>query len=219
MKRRALSALVLLSAAALACQNELGPPDDYQLPPPDTSLDPAALRLGEIVFACGGWDLPGRPSDSRILVDLHFRGAATDPADGPGQASLDAVRAAGGSVLFQFAFRAARVRVDTDRIPALAAGGIVDHARAVPNPRRYDWAVIASFSRPITVSDSLEFARLGGRVTRVSQSFAMVAGILPNSSIAAYRGYEGVQAVEPDGIICPMDRRAASAGRSPRSVS
>lgn len=199
------SLILLFPACAFlfACRNELAPRDDYVLPPADPSLDPAALVLGEPLYACGQWSAAGRPTDQRVLVDLFFgRREPSDPMDRPRQASLDAVRAAGGNALFQFAFPAARVRIDTDRIPGLVDSGVANYARTVPDARRYDWDVIVGFKRPSTNADSLMFVNLGGRVSYVFQSMSAIAGYLPNASIAAYRTHSDVQYVEAGGLGC-----------------
>ena len=159
--------LLVMAAVGLACVDNTGPTDDYQLPAPDTSLDPAALRIGEIWYACGDWqETP--PTDSVVLADLFFgRRSAADPDDRPRSESLDSVRAHAGRVLFEFAFPGARVRVPSTSIPGLAADHVINHARTVPDARRYDWDFIVWFTRPLQPSDSAVFVAHGGRVSYV----------------------------------------------------
>ena len=206
--QRVLAALVL---GVLACVDSTGPArDDYELPPPDSTLDPAALRVGEILYACNRWGAAGAPSVDRVLVDVFFgRRNATDPDDRPRLESLSAVQARGGKVLFQFAFPAARVRIDTREIPPLVDGGEVSFVRTVPDPRRYDWNAIVGFRRPLTPADSTTFVALGGRVQYVFQLIPAIAGDLPNGSLVTFRQMHDVEYAEAAGVGCIDHLRSA----------
>jgi hypothetical protein len=208
----AASALVFV---AVACSDTVGPADEYVLPPPNSSLDPAALRLGEVLYACGRWGAGGRPAAERVLVDLFFgRRSADDPPDQPLPASLDAVRARGARILFGFAFPAVRVRIDTREIPPLVDSGIVNHARTVPDARRYDWQATVGYRRPLTASDSATFLALGGRVTYVFRVMPAISGELPNSSIAVFRQMPDVEYAEAAGVGCRAADLGVAAARS-----
>jgi hypothetical protein len=205
--RAAASVLVFI---AVACSDTAGPAGDYVLPPPNSSLDPAALRVGEVLYACGNWAAGGRPAAQRVLVDLFFgRRTDGDPLDQPLLASLDAVRARGARILFGFAFPGVRAWLDTREIPALVDGGIVNHARAVPDARRYDWQATVGYRRPLTAFDSATFVALGGQITYVFQGMPAISGELPNSSIAVFRQMPDVLYVEAEGVLCLAARSAA----------
>lgn len=158
--------------------------DEYDLPLPDESLDPAALRVGESLYACGRWSAGQAPDSALILVDLFFgRRGPDDPMDRPRAQSLDAVRRRGGRVLFEFAFPAARVRIAPDELPVLYAANAFNVARTVPDPRRYDWSIGVGFRRPITAQDSLDYVASGGRVIYMFHFIEAISGDLPNRSV------------------------------------
>ena len=194
--------LLVITAFVAACSDTAGPVDDYQLPAPDTSLDPGALRIGDIWYACGDW-VGTPPADTLILVDLFFgQRSAADPMDRPRSENLDSVRALGGRVLFEFAFPAARVRIPSGSVPRLAASGVINYARAVPDARRYDWDFIVWFTRARQPSDSAVFVALGGRVSYLFLGLPAVAGALPNSAAVIYRRMPDVEFVSADGMGC-----------------
>lgn len=104
---------------------------DYELPPPDESLDPAALRVGEVLYACNGWAPGEQPDSAQILVDLFFgRRGPQDPTDRPRSESLDAARAVGGRIVFVFAFPAARVRIAPEALAGALNGSPGFQSRA-----------------------------------------------------------------------------------------
>lgn len=195
----AVAAVVL----ALACNGLTLPPDDYVLPPPDESLDPTALRPGGLLFACGDWVPPGPPDSAWVLADLFFRvRSEIAPFEAPEPESLERVQALGGRVLFRFAFPAARVRITPAAIPLLAWRGDLDHARTVPDARRYDWQVLVEFTRPLQSADSLDFVSLGGRVRIVASSVSGIYGELPNQSVIALRARSDVLRVRGESHVC-----------------
>jgi hypothetical protein len=170
---------------------------DRVLPPPDTSLDPARLRMGQPLFACGRWATP-RPSDERLLVDVFFgRRSPADRDDRPRQESLQGVADRGGEILFVFPFPAARVWIATDSIP-----GLPGSVWTVPDPTRYDWPVSVGLSHPLTAADSARFVELGGRVRYLWPLMPALAGDLPSRSLAKLRATSGVTYVEASGLGC-----------------
>lgn len=171
---------------------------DYVLPPPDTSLDPARLQVGEPLFVCRRWS-PSRPSDARLLVDVFFgRRSPEDPDDRPLQESLQDVVDRGGEILFVFPFPAARVWIVTDSIPRLRA----NYVATVPDASRYDWEVGVGLSHPLTAADSARFVELGGRVKYLWPLLRGLAGSLPSRSVPTLRATLGVTYVEASGYGC-----------------
>jgi hypothetical protein len=202
-----LTVLSMATCAALVAAAACGSSDfartapqlgDYELPPPDASLDPARLRVGQPLFACGRWATP-RPADERLLVDVFFaRRSAADPDDRPRPESLQDVADRGGEILFVFPFPAARVWIATDSIPGLLA----NYVATVPDPTRYDWPVSVGLSHPLTAADSARFAELGGRVRYLWPLMPALAGDLPSRSVSKLRATSGVTYVEASGLGC-----------------
>ena len=196
----------------VAGESACAPDAPFPLPLPDTSLDPAALQLGGVWFTyCTGWrKTPPTPyaMSSRppavVLVDLLFhRYSSAEPEDRPQPEHLDSVRAYGGQVLFQFAFPGARVLIPSGGVSSLARSGLINHARAVADLRRYDWQFIVVFNRPVQPSDSAMFVALGGRV-RYIYTYVLqgIAGDLPNSSAVLYRQMPDVRFVDSNAFGC-----------------
>jgi hypothetical protein len=197
-----LTLLTMAACAALLAAGACAPtgplPGEYALPPPDTSLDPARLRVGEPLFACGRWATP-YPSDARLVVDVFFgRRSPADPDDRPSQESLRDVTDRGGEILVVFPFPAARVWIATDSIPGLHA----NYVATVPDPARYDWAVSVGLSHALTAADSARFVELGGRVRYLWPLMPALAGDLPSRSVPALRATAGVTWVEASGLGC-----------------
>jgi hypothetical protein len=188
----------IVACAALLAAGACGP--DYELPPPDPSLDPAHLRVGTPLYDCSGW-LSARPTDARVLVDVFFgRRSAADPADQPRQESLRSVTDLGGEVLFEFPFPAARVWIETGNVPALVDRNIASYVATVPDPTRYDWDIGVAFSHDLTQADSVRFVELGGRVMHVLIYIRALEGYLPSRSVPTFRATEGVAYVEARGL-------------------
>jgi hypothetical protein len=198
--RRAIALLAV--AAVAACSDSGGPSTHTILPPEDISLDPAALRLGEIVYSCRGW-AASPPSEDTLVVDIVFgRRGPDDPMDRPRASSLRAIQRAGGEALFAFAFPVVRTRIARDRLPALMASSFASHALSAPDLRRYDLSVSVGFNRALAGSDSLLFLQLGGRLHYWWPFINAVAGDLPNRSALTLRRRDDVRWVEHSGIAC-----------------
>jgi hypothetical protein len=109
--------------------------------------------------------------------------------------------AAGFKPLFLFDFPIARGWMPTWQVPSLFASHVIWTVSTVPDAARFDVGVLAGyFGRAMTVQDSLDFIALGGRVTYWWPDLRMLAGDLPNASVAALRA-EGVT-VEASSIGC-----------------
>lgn len=198
-----LASAALVFAFLAGCRNSSGPEDGCELPPPDASLDPAALRIGAAIFACGRWGEGGKPSEAEVTVDIFFgRRGPEAPPDRPVAEHLSSITDRGGTVCHEFNFPAARARMDKDRIPELDADWPDASVHEVPDLRRYDWIVIVGYRRPLEEADSVRFVALGGRVEYRLEFIDAIAGPLPDRSIPELRSLEDVEYVEAAGLLC-----------------
>jgi hypothetical protein len=208
----ASGALLTALAALVAGCRAPAEPHAFRLPPSDTTLDPARLAIGAVLYACGAWhdETPPR-RDSLLVVDLLFHTFAPlregDPAwNAPSPGQLRLVTASGGTVLETFPWMGARARIAAGRIPALAAGDTVV-VYAVPNERRFDWNHAVFFQRAAEIvarpggMDEL-IDSLGGRVTSRWPPAALAAE-LPRASVLRLRARSDVRLVSPNGVFCP----------------
>ncbi len=205
--RRQLLVFAFVAAAA-ACTDQAPVADDYRLPPADPSRDPNHLRVGSLLYACGGWSGLGRPDSARVLVDVMFyRRGPDDPEDRPRDSSVQAAVAAGLRPLFTFQFPMVRGRIDTERIPALYATGEVNAIYTVPDPSRYDLGVDVGYNHALSSQDSLVFVSLGGRVGAMWSFINALAGDFPNASAIPLRAMD-VRWLEAGGVACLAGARA-----------
>lgn len=213
-------AAVIGATLAAACTDTTSPLadvgnaiDDYQLPPPDTSLDPDRLTVGDyLATPCDLTPTAGMSGDgfARLrerhewaLVDVFFgRASAEGPWDGPTTADIDLVKSHGGRVLYSFHVPAVRARLILSRIPGLVEEGFWVTVRDVSDATRYDVPLSVGFNRPLTDDDVDTFARLGGRVTYRFEFINALAGILPDRSIPAYQDRSDVDYVQASGVMC-----------------
>ena len=186
--------------AMLACSDPHAP---YALPEPDPSLDPGALRIGQVYYRCAQWWVTP-PVDDYVLVDIFFgRRNEQDPPDRPLDEHLSAARAHKAFVLFQFDFPAIRVWMPTDSIPPLSDAGLFSVHEA-PDARRYDWFATVGYDHPVTSSDEARITELGGLITRRFDALSMLEVQLPNRSFRALRSTQGVLFVEASGQVCDV---------------
>jgi hypothetical protein len=193
-------AAVLLIAGCSDSTAPLG----VDIPPPDTSLDPAALVAPTLIWGCDGW--VGAPlTGNNILVDVSFvRRDIDDPDDHPYATHLNAVARHGGQVVYKFHFPVARVWISPADIPALGRESVVNGIFRVNDARRHDWIVGAGFRLPYSYIDgAVRYAQLGGRVDFKWSSTNGIAGLLPDASATALRKSIGVEYVESmAGVWC-----------------
>lgn len=174
----------------------------YQLPPPDQSLDTAAIRIGGVYYRCGEWVLE-RPAEEYVVVDVFFgRRTAESPADHPLDEQLAVIRAVGGTALFSFNFPAVRAWLPTRAIPEVYDRWPGTSVHAVPDERRYDWTATALYDQPISEADLQRVNELGGRVVQHMEALNMLAIALPNASFPALRSLANVRFVEAAGQVC-----------------
>jgi len=196
-------------ALAPACGDLAGPADDYELPPPDASLDPDRLTVGDYIATPCAFGIRGdglahlREQDEWALVDVFFgRDSPDGPQGRPSQREIDLVRSHGGRVLYRFNIPAVRARMILSRIPDLVEEGLWITVSDVPDATRYDVPLFAGFTRALRDSDLDLFASLGGRVTYRYESIHALAGILPDRSIPSLRGRSDVRYVETSSVGC-----------------
>jgi hypothetical protein len=205
MARLLYAALLVLATLALhGCADALLPAeDDYTLPEPDPSLDPAKVSIGEYIATPCGQNQQLRSRTERVLADIFFgRKSNSDMMEAPQEAHVQAVTSRGGAVLYRFHVPAVRARINLNQIPDLIAGGHWVTVREVPNPARYDLQVIVGYNRPLRDSDLERFRELGGRITHRFDFIDAISGELPNRSLPHLRSSGEVLYVEPNGIAC-----------------
>lgn len=198
--------LVLIVAVA-GCAGLVEPPipvDDYELPPPDLSLDPARLRPGVIIWS--GCSLDSGVEQFRgvyewLLVDIHSGGG-----DGSGMSNDDVerIKAIGARVLYQFNAPAVRARVLQADIPDLRLSlGQFVFVRDVPDDTRYDVRGVSPGFRTYSLDrQEALYSGLGGLVTYRSERFDWISGVLPDRSIAALGQHPDVESVSVSGMGC-----------------
>ncbi len=202
---------------APACDAPAGPsadlhlaPDDFELPPPDTSLDPDRLTVGDyLATPCGlhsgdGFAHLWWERHEWALVDVFFGRAtpAGSPCCGPTSGDIELVNSHGGRVLYSFHVPAVRARVILSRIPGLVADGYWITVRDVPDATRYDVPVTVGFTRPVSDDDMALFVSLGGRVSQPWRWGSINAGVLPDWSIGILMGRPDVSYVQAQGVSC-----------------
>jgi hypothetical protein len=184
MRLRAF-AFIILSVAS--CTTE---PIDYDLPEPDTSLDPQALSaIPHVIFMCDRWVDGAAPSNPKIFLDVSFiRRGEDDEYEHPTLSDIALVKRHGAQIVHQFHVRAVRIWIPTANVPALGREDDVNLILRVTNLRRYDWLVGAAYRPTYSLSSAVtRFAELGGRVDRTYTSFNGLSGMLPDRSIAELR--------------------------------
>ena len=112
----------------------------------------------------------------------------------------------GGTVLREFDFAAARIWIQSERVPILAEMNPGSSVDVVLNLRRYDWSVAVGFKadHPLGKADSLEFVARGGAVRHLLPLINGLSGILPNRSIRSFRADPYVDHVSASGEVCPL---------------
>lgn len=200
MDRMKLTALFFVTFGAL-CSNScaFGGPGFKERP-----SRPTALLVGSPLYACGQWQTANRPAPStHILVDVFFPSDEGSSRLEPLQSQRDLIALYRGTILYSFHFRALRVLMPADKIPAMAGRdrAIVYH---VPDSTRHDWAVIVSYraDRPFGAAEEVRFASLGGRIKHRWPSINAIAGDLPDESIPALWKDSVVKGVSTVGLAC-----------------
>lgn len=215
MPRRLLIFAVAATAAlGNACTDPVAlndlPPDDYQLPPPDTSLDPDRLSVGAILATPCAFGKLGnglehlRSQHEWRTVDIFFGHSTQAPLDRPLQIDVDHVRSHGGRVLYQFNVPMVRARMFVSRIPDLVREGEWIIVREVPDDTRYDVEpVTVGFSPPLTDGHVELYESLGGRVTQRSDRIHTLYGVLPDRSISVLREQPDAEWLQGGGgVLC-----------------
>jgi hypothetical protein len=211
MPRAAASlAVIWVILLGMACTDLVAPPDDFQLPEPDLSLDPERLSVGELIATPCAFGIYGnrldhlRDKHEWVLVDIFFgRSSPEGPWDGPTATDIGLVTSQAGRVLYQFNVPAVRARILLSRVPELVEQGFWITVRDVPDPTRYDVPSLAvGFNRPLEDADVELYVNLGGRVEYRWDFINALSGILPDRSIPALRDRSDVEYVQASSVAC-----------------
>jgi len=204
---RVLTAILGVAFAA-ACGETVAPlpQDDYELPPPDLSLDPERLSVGEhIAHPCafsnrGGMLIHLRDRHEWALVDIFFH--VRSAASGPGPEDLQLVRDHGGRILHEFQTPAVRARMILSRIPDLVLAGDWVTVRDVPDATRYDVPDLNVEFHQLT-DEHVDFVTsLGGRVTYRYDLRNWLKVVLPDVSVPQLVQHPDVRFAEIPGWLC-----------------
>lgn len=199
---------------AFACREPVGPPvlaapiDRFELPEPDSSLNPDRLAVGDYIATPCALHRPSgfdhlRERQEWALVDVYFgRGSADGPWGAPTVEDVELVTSHGGRVLYSFNIPAVRARMILSRIPGLVADGFWITVRDVPDATRYDVPLTVGFKHPLRDRDVERFGSLGGRVTHRWDFIDALAGILPDRSIPTFQTRSDVAYVEAHSVAC-----------------
>jgi len=194
------------------CADVVAPADDFEIPPPDLSLDPGRLTVGEYIATPCAFGKLGdglehlRENDEWALVDIFFgRDSPDGPWTGPTVGDVEFVRSHGGRVLHRFNVPAVRARIVVSRIPGLVKEGLWITVRDVPDASRYDLELHVGFHRPLTDSDSVLIAGLGGRITHRWDFINALGVLLPDRSVPDLRERSDVEYVEVNGVACTQN--------------
>jgi len=205
----AVGVILAPACADLTAPVDKPPVDDYELPPPDTSLDPDRLTVGEYIATPCAFTTWGNGLDHLLdrhewaTVDVFFgRGTAEGPWDGPTEEDVAHVRSHGGRVLFRFHVPAVRARIMLSSIPDLVRDGFWITVRDVPDATRYDLELNIGFDRPLRDSDEELIADLGGRIRYWWDFIDGMAIVLPDRSVPVLRGRDDVAYVQVNGVAC-----------------
>jgi hypothetical protein len=185
------------------------PADDFELPTPDQSLDPARLRVGDIIaspcsFSTYGTRLVELENRHEwATVDVYFQSGS-----GPIESEVAELTELGVRVLYDFEnVRVVRARVVLSELADIMLGTTMALVvRDVPDPSRYDVPGLLVgydlFEPALSPSLTTEFQDLGGRVTNEMTNFLMISGVLPNPSIPLLRARRDVRFALPGGVLC-----------------
>jgi hypothetical protein len=193
-----------------ACADLAAPPDapDF-LPPPDPSLDPSHVVVGEMIATPCQRGVPGGfddllARDEWALVDVYFaRSTAADPHGPPSLADMSLVWRHGGTLLHAFSIPAVRARMQLSRVPGLVAeSGQWIIVRSVPDPTRYDVPLIVGFTRGLSDADVTWVESLGGQVTHRWDVVNALVTNLPDRSIPVLLASPDVDHAQPVGVYC-----------------
>ena len=205
---RGTTGLLLLLCA---CQGSTEPAG-FTLPPPDLSLDPAAIREPRLLYLCKSFvdsvvvnrqlrPIPP-PNDTNILADVSFGRTGPElPMDRMLDSQRQAIARFGGRIVYSFHFPAARVWIPTRNIPGFFAAtqAVIYWVR---DPRRYDWPVGVGYRAPYSYTQgAARFQKLGGRVDGLWNVINALGGVLPDRSVPALRADRNVEYVEGTGQI------------------
>jgi hypothetical protein len=157
---------------------------------------PAVVLRDTYVFACGRWT-PASPPATRTLLDVRSWQNSAD--DAPAPEILNAIRLAGGRVVYQF--HGPMVRAELD-VAALSKLQDVNFAQTVGDPGAHPVRLLVMLSHDLTPADLQAVEALGGRVTSQWDSLDGYAVVIDDSRVPDVRALPGVRSTEFDGVGC-----------------
>lgn len=218
MNRSLLCASVLLLAG---CASPVGPASselpewgDFELPPPDPSLDPTHLAVGELLATpCsltpyGDHLVHVRDRREWIVVDISFgRNSVYGPWGGPTPEDKAWITDHGGRVLYDFTVPMLRARIVASELarvfPEMVRAGQSPMVWAVADLTRHDIPDLSvGFAVRLTDEHVTLFEDLGGRVEHRLDFIGVLAGPLPDRSTPTLRDRSDVEYLELSGVGC-----------------
>jgi hypothetical protein len=157
---------------------------------------PAVVLRDTYVFACGRWT-PASPPATRTLLDVRSWQNSAD--DAPAPEILNAIRLAGGRVVYQF--HGPMVRAELD-VAALSKLQDVNFAQTVGDPGAHPVRLLVMLSHDLTPADLQAVEALGGRVTSQWDSLDGYAVVIDDARVPDVRALPGVRSTEFDGVGC-----------------
>jgi hypothetical protein len=209
-----LAALTLLAACASPVVPVLPEWGDFELPPPDTSLDPARLAVGEVLATPCSLTPHGdhlaqlRDRHEWIVVDISFgRNSLSDPRGGPTPQDKAWITDHGGRVLYDFAVPMVRARIVASELARMfrrmVQAGEWPMVWAVGDLTRHDIPdLTAGFAVHLADEHVTLFESLGGRVEHRLDFIGVLVGPFPDRSIPTLSDPSIIEYLEVSGVGC-----------------
>lgn len=175
-----------MTALLLGCARATAPVVPPEPPAPDPPPNP-----GNALFVCGKWS-PQAPTVELAAFDLLV----------VGDAPIEEIRRAGGTVLHAYQVPLVRALVPVDAIPRLGSGLHIVHAQevSVDGPLAFRGSV--GFVGAATDADVELLRQLGVTDMRVGYRGLYVEGDIPDAAVGAIRDHERVRWVEAKSYAC-----------------
>jgi hypothetical protein len=183
----AFLALSMISLAAGCGSDEVTAP---KMPVPPSQVE--RYEVDSVTFVCGTWH--PRPCDKGTgLFDVVLGAQGSRPTD----SQRSVIRAAGGTIVFEFNAPIIRAVLDTAAVRKVGR-----EAHGVPDAFAFPVRVVVMFEQPPTASDIKALADLGAVILSAYPYSGVMAAIVPDSAIPTIRKMAQVLAVDPDAILC-----------------
>jgi hypothetical protein len=151
-------------------------------------------------YVCDQWN-PSAPSTARCLFDLHFIPRLGDPLDGPSEAERDAVRRAGGRIVYEFHLPTIRARLCVSEIPPAGAYWV----ESVADPGKHVVDALIGIPLPLSAEDRAFLVGLGVEIIGEIAFIDVIHAFVPDASIPAIRAHPDVRYLEEDARGCLVD--------------